>query len=100
MSSRFSKFRPLYFHEFDPSPFCESAVSGRSTWACSEPTFNNVEITIDRNGLYLPNISKPSIEKKKKKKGTCGESYGVGCGHGIPWVPYSKIDNGSSIIDN
>ena len=28
----------LCFHEFVPSPFCEGATSGRSTWACSEPS--------------------------------------------------------------
>jgi hypothetical protein len=29
--------RPFYFREFVPSPFCEGAASGWSTWACSEP---------------------------------------------------------------
>jgi hypothetical protein len=29
--------RPFCFREFVPSPFCEGAASGRSTWACSEP---------------------------------------------------------------
>jgi len=33
--------RPLCFREFVPSPFCEGAASGRSTWACSEPTSLN-----------------------------------------------------------